>query len=111
MGAMRIDGWEQLQEARGHVVDGTHRQDGWAQEGTEVPEATSLGEGDALNIDRKSLKRDLEGKMVSVVLDSEWLPESISKPTDGWEKVIRGLLLGHRPATLNLLITKYTMSR
>lgn len=109
MGAMRIDGREQLQEARGRVVDGTHRQDGWAREGTEVPEATSLGEGDEHR--QEIPKRDLEGKMVSVVLDSEWLPESISRPTDGWEKVIRGLLLGHRPATLNLLITKYTMSR
>lgn len=43
MRAVRIDGKEQLREALGRVVDKTHKQDGRAREGTEMPEAASLG--------------------------------------------------------------------
>lgn len=62
MEALRIDGRQQLQEPRSHVGDRSHKQDGWAQKRTEVPEAASLGEVDALNRNRKSPKRDLEGR-------------------------------------------------
>lgn len=45
MRAMRIDDREQLSQSLDHVVDRTHKQDGWAWEWTEVPKAASLGEG------------------------------------------------------------------
>lgn len=62
---------------------GQSSQTGWmALVGTEVPEAASLGEPDALSRNGKSPTRHLEGKMVGMVLDSEWLHEPISRPTD-----------------------------
>lgn len=82
MRAMRIDGREQLREALGHVGDKTHKQDGWAQEGTEVPGAENLGEGDILNR-QKSPKRDLEGKMLRMVLDSVLLDQSADSLMNG----------------------------
>lgn len=91
------------------MVDRAHKQDGWALEGTKIPKASSPGEGDILNRNRKSPKRDLEGKMITVVLDSD-LMKPICQPTDGWKKIIRSLLLRHCLATLNLLIIKYTVS-
>lgn len=65
------------------MVDKTHKQDGWAQEGTEVPEAGSPGEGDILNRNRKSPKRDLEGKMISIVLDSGLMNQFVDPLMNG----------------------------
>lgn len=75
------------------MVDRSHKQDGWAPAWTEVPEAASLGEPDAQSRNRKSPKMDLEGKMISMALESEWLQEPISRPTDDWGMIIRGLLI------------------
>lgn len=47
----------------------TNRMDGHRR-GQRRPKLQVSGEGDALNRNRKSSKRDLEGKMASVVLDS-----------------------------------------
>ena len=91
------------------MVDRAHKQDGWALEGTKIPKASSPGKGDILNRNRKSPKRDLEGKMIAIVLDSD-LMKPICRSTDGWKKIIRSLLLRHCLATLNLLIIKYTVS-
>lgn len=86
-------------------MDRAHKQDGWALEGTKIHETSSPGGGDILNRNRKSPKRDLEGKMITIVLDSD-LMKPICRSIDGWKKIIRSLLLRHCLATLNLLIVK-----
>ena len=75
MRAVSIDGREQLQQALDCMTDRSHKQGGWAREQTECPELQAREEGGgaaggALSRHRKSPKRDLAGKPVSVVLDS-----------------------------------------
>ena len=89
---------------------GQSSQTGWmGTGGNKDTRSFKPGGGDILNRNRKSPKRDLEGKMITIVLDSD-LMKPICRSTDGWKKIIRSLLLRHCLATLNLLIVKYTVS-